>query len=297
MKLVTGSSVERAPQLDLEEPRSDSCPLGWTRGVETRTLFASSVCRVGRWSCVVGSSESFAEQRQLWPMISFTYGGAYVIRAQGRSALVDANCTLVLHPKVTYTMRRHYGPRASGSYFLIRPDLLEEARFGLRERRPFLELRGPSSAECFLKQRLVVERAEKAGVDALEIEEQVLDLVSRTLASDPPDSTIRGDLAEAAKQVLSERLSEPARLEDIARSVEVSPFHLCRTFKRATGLSLHQDRVRLRLRKAFERISAGERDLGRIALDLGFSNHSHLTTCFRREFGLTPSAWRRRLAG
>jgi AraC-like DNA-binding protein len=42
------------------------------------------------------------------------------------------------------------------------------------------------------------------------------------------------------------------------------------------------------------RLSGGESDIARLAVDLGFSNHSHLTTSFRREFGFTPSKWRER---
>lgn len=296
MKLVTTSPLRAQPRPGLQDAGGDTRPLGWTRGVETRTLFASPVCRVGRWSCVVGESESFAEQRQRWPMISFAYGGAYVIRALGRSAVIDANCTLVLHPQVTYTMRRHFGPRSSGSYFLIRPDVVEEARFGAAPSRPFTEVRGPSSTDCFLLQALIVRRAERGTrADALEVEEQVLDLVSRTLGPERPDAPQERELAEGVKQVLSAHVSDAVRLDEIARAVGVSPFHLCRTFKRSTGLSLHQYRLRLRLRKALERIGEGERDLGRVALDVGFYSHSHFTTSFRREFGFTPSAWRRRL--
>jgi transcriptional regulator GlxA family with amidase domain len=37
-------------------------------------------------------------------------------------------------------------------------------------------------------------------------------------------------------------------------------------------------------------------DLAALARDTGFANHSHLTTAFHRQFGLTPSAARAELA-
>ena len=37
------------------------------------------------------------------------------------------------------------------------------------------------------------------------------------------------------------------------------------------------------------RLDQGERTLSALALDLGFSSHSHFTTAFRRHFGVTPT--------
>jgi AraC-like DNA-binding protein len=45
----------------------------------------------------------------------------------------------------------------------------------------------------------------------------------------------------------------------------------------------------VRLRTSLERIAEPGADLTSIALDLGFSSHSHFTDVFRREFGSTPS--------
>ena len=41
--------------------------------------------------------------------------------------------------------------------------------------------------------------------------------------------------------------------------------------------------------------SSGERDLSRLALDLGYSSHSHFTAAFRRSFDVPPSAARKLL--
>jgi AraC-like DNA-binding protein len=49
----------------------------------------------------------------------------------------------------------------------------------------------------------------------------------------------------------------------------------------------------LRLRASLERVAEQRADLTSIALDLGFSSHSHFTDVFRREFGKTPSEFRK----
>jgi AraC-like DNA-binding protein len=77
------------------------------------------------------------------------------------------------------------------------------------------------------------------------------------------------------------------------RAVHVSPFHLARIFQQQTGVPVHRYLTQLRLRASLERLADGEEDLTTIALELGFSSHSHFTDAFRREFGQPPSEIRK----
>ena len=52
---------------------------------------------------------------------------------------------------------------------------------------------------------------------------------------------------------------------------------------------------RLRLGLALERLRQGERDLTRLALELGYSHHSHFTMAFTRCYGEPPRTLRRNL--
>jgi len=52
----------------------------------------------------------------------------------------------------------------------------------------------------------------------------------------------------------------------------------------------------LRARAALERVAGGERDLARLAADVGFADQSHLARVVRRETGRPPSALRALLA-
>lgn len=102
------------------------------------------------------------------------------------------------------------------------------------------------------------------------------------------------DLAEAAKAILLDRYHSPPSLDELARALGCSPFHLCRTFSRAVGVPLRRYLDRLRLRLSLERLASGVADLTGLALDLGYADHSHFTNAFQREFGVSPSAFRRR---
>ena len=68
---------------------------------------------------------------------------------------------------------------------------------------------------------------------------------------------------------------------------------MARVFRQRTGVPLHRYLTRLRLRAALERLAGGVIDLTALALDLGFSSHSHFSDSFRREFARTPSDVRR----
>ena len=98
---------------------------------------------------------------------------------------------------------------------------------------------------------------------------------------------------EAAKTYLATRLSERITLDGVAQAVHASPFHLARVFQQRTGMPVHRYLTRLRLCASLERLFAGASDLTSLALELGFSSHSHFTDSFRREFGRPPSDVRR----
>jgi AraC family transcriptional regulator len=134
----------------------------------------------------------------------------------------------------------------------------------------------------------------------LYVEEQIFDLLEQVLAAAyrraAPAETGRSaadDLTRACCELLGRRFAQPLTLSEIAETLDVSPFHLCHTFRRVTGATLHAYRNELRLRSALERLERGDCDLTRLALDLGYSSHSHFTSSFRLLFGVPPSAIRR----
>jgi AraC-like DNA-binding protein/quercetin dioxygenase-like cupin family protein len=85
-------------------------------------------------------------------------------------------------------------------------------------------------------------------------------------------------------------------LETIALQLGVSPFHLVRVFTRAVGLSPHRYLVQVRIRRARELLTRGVLCSTAAAM-AGFADQSHMTTQFKRYVGITPSLYRRSLAG
>lgn len=130
--------------------------------------------------------------------------------------------------------------------------------------------------------------------DELAVEEVLLELVEAVLGpggapSDANPGHASVPLAEAVRAVLARRYRDRLTLPELATEVGVSPYHLHRQFRAATGWTIHAYRDHLRLREGLVRVLDGEPDLSTLAFDLGYASHSHFTDRFRRAFGATPS--------
>jgi AraC family transcriptional regulator len=97
------------------------------------------------------------------------------------------------------------------------------------------------------------------------------------------------EIVEEAKEILTARMAQRLSLDEIARAVHSSPYHLARLFRAATGFSVHGYLTHLRLRTGLEWIQGTSEEIGEVGVRLGFSSHSHFTAAFRRAFGLAPS--------
>jgi AraC-like DNA-binding protein len=128
--------------------------------------------------------------------------------------------------------------------------------------------------------------------DELEAEESGLDLVAQLADAPPLRSSPR---VELVRELVAASPTRRWTLSDIAGAVHVSPFHLARQFRSATGQTLARYLLGLRLALALDRLQEGEDDLARLAVDLGFASHSHFTERFRHAFGKPPSEGRKNL--
>lgn len=100
------------------------------------------------------------------------------------------------------------------------------------------------------------------------------------------------DLVEAAKAILGATFRENLRLPELSAALGVTPGRLCRVFRGVAGTTLHHYRDQLRLRTALEALAEPQADLTELALELGYSSHSHFSHRFRRAFATRPSAFR-----
>lgn len=243
------------------------------------------------------------------------------IQYTGRAPLVTSPNVVMFYNQGQTYVRDRVGPAGDlCDWFSIERELMREAlrlvdpAAADREDGLFRLTHAPSDARTYLLQRLVVRHLREAEtVDPLFVEETALRLIERVLANTvqaqrlpgtkrsgtPPaaehhrDHGDHRDQAVLAEHLLVQRFHEPLTLDDIAKQTGGSVFHLARLFRRRTGFPLHVFRNQLRLRAALESVALPGADLTDLALDLGFSSHSHFTAAFRQAFGVAPSALRK----
>lgn len=102
---------------------------------------------------------------------------------------------------------------------------------------------------------------------------------------------------ELVRRRLAEEFDRRLSLDELSEVTGLSKYHLARTFHQATGHSIHRYQTLLRLEAALVGLRRGEENLTDLALELGFSSHSHFTSVFRGLLGITPSEARSLLAG
>jgi AraC-like DNA-binding protein len=242
-------------------------------------------------------------------MIIFMHTGSFRAHSSDAIGLLDCTRVGLFNAGIPFQSAHPYGARDSGSDLAIRPDVLGEilARHDPKSAdhpgRPFRRGWGPCDPESFLRHRIILRKvsASPDRIDALEIEELSLLLADRIVGSAFGDGTPPANggnpreraEAEALRGLLSAYPGGRHRLDALARRFESTPFRLCRSFRAATGSTIHRYLTGVRLRRAVDRLAGGCRDLTDLALELGFSSHSHFTAAFRRGFGVTPEAVRR----
>lgn len=91
---------------------------------------------------------------------------------------------------------------------------------------------------------------------------------------------------------IEQRLDEEVTLGNLAREAGLSAYHFLRTFVGVTGVTPHQYVLRTRLREAAMRLNDSKTKILDLALDCGFGDVSNFNHAFRKEFGVSPRAYR-----
>lgn len=82
-------------------------------------------------------------------------------------------------------------------------------------------------------------------------------------------------------------------LQEIARTVHLSPFHFHRRFTELLGLTPKHFLLDCQIAMAKRELVARQKELSAIAAACGFAHQSHFTSRFKQATGLTPTRWRR----
>lgn len=242
--------------------------------------------------------EGFCDEFQ----VCLPYRGLFVWHVAGEDVVGDSTQVVFVRGGESYRMG---GPLRSGySELIITPDLEVLDEIAGNGRRPladhplFVRRTGRADARLQSFRTRFLHWAKGSPRDTLAAEELVLALLRSTFnqrgGAGRTHAPTSARLIRSAKEYLAAALSSRVLLADVARAVGASPAYLTDLFRRAEGVSLHQYLTDLRLARALTELPHAN-DLTTLALDLGFSSHSHFSATFRRAFQCTPSSFRQML--
>ncbi|PZE21736.1 response regulator transcription factor [Paenibacillus xerothermodurans] len=98
---------------------------------------------------------------------------------------------------------------------------------------------------------------------------------------------------EQALQLVDTSHDANLSLESVAEVVGVHPVTLSRIFKQQTGVNFVRYIVRRRMKHAQYMLLNTDKKINEIAEEIGYVDHRYFRTLFKKEFGLTPSEFRK----
>lgn len=107
-----------------------------------------------------------------------------------------------------------------------------------------------------------------------------------------PDTTGNGAIVRAAIRHLSQRLSAPPTVEQLARLLGTNEKRLSRAFREELGQTVFEYVRGERLRIAQQLLTGTPLSVAQIAEEIGFSSAANFATAFRERFGVSPSVCR-----
>jgi AraC family transcriptional regulator len=94
-----------------------------------------------------------------------------------------------------------------------------------------------------------------------------------------------------AEEIIQESKYSMISLSFIAGQLNISPAHLAREFKKATGTTIGEYIQNIKIHQACEKLKKNVSILD-VALEFGYSDQSHFTRIFKKIMGITPAQYR-----
>jgi AraC-like DNA-binding protein len=119
-------------------------------------------------------------------------------------------------------------------------------------------------------------------------------LVLRSIET--PGKTPRYPAVRQALRFIERHLTDRMSVTQVARMAGLSAGRMTSLFREQTGETPAAYRLRLRLEKSLDRLRDQSVPVTSIAAEMAFPTSQHFSGCFKKHFGISPSAWRRRIS-
>lgn len=156
-------------------------------------------------------------------------------------------------------------------------------------------------APDFAREFVVLHKQMETGQDRLEVEARFIDFLCRLMAVYGAEKHASEERAvrkpvRIARDYMDARFAEDLSLAEVAAEVGLSRAHLVRSFAKEFHAPPHTWLTDRRIREAKMLLKKGA-SIADTAFDCGFADQPHLTRHFKARTGVTPAAYREKLAG
>lgn len=251
--------------------------------------------------------EYLTDKPYLWLSHTFSGNGEY---RQGRSfngAMSDDwSCCAILRDPVSDYVYAAENHAVAG--VLITPDRLVEMLHGQRPCRAFNDFidghfdpsvispRPTGTLRNIARQ--IFSNPYHGPMRSVFLEAKAFEMLAEYLGhlSDSPASPCRTPparrRAQAAKDLIMANLSDPPRIEDVARQVGLSQRHLAELFQDMFGASPLQCLTQWRLEEGQALLARGDLSVKQVAHRMGYAHVSSFSYAYARRYGHPPSSRR-----
>ena len=232
--------------------------------------------------------------------IGIIIAGAQEVAYRRANLIMPAGTVCVLNPGELHT--GHAATEQGWTYRMLYPDagLLQRAASEVAGRRrdiPFFPT--PVIHDDFLVRQIfnLHRTLEDPGTSLIERESRLLWTLAQLIVRHADDQHVvrpakpEPDYVRQAREYLDRHYAENISLGQLARAVNLSPFHLLRVFRKEVGLPPHVYVTQRRIHAAKRLLLAGF-PIADVAVRTGFVDQSHLTNRFKRVVGVTPGQYR-----
>ena len=282
---------------------------------EIRTLFQSPFVRILDFRCQEPPHQTSVIEHTTRNEIAFIRTGSFVCHQQRRDFEVDSRHVIFVNAGTEQAVSHHEIVQDTCTIFQFSELLLDEARSCYWNKKvqqfssgavqfPFFAVR--TNPRVDLLHSKIMQAARQNGAERLYSDSLCIDLLHsifeviydrHPLQLEHP-STLRFrdhhlEIVERAKHFILENSNQDLSLSDIAQHAYASEFHFSRLFKDLMCESPYQYLLQVRLNQAALLLRNTKLPVTEICFRSGFQSIAHFTASFTRNFGLSPSRFRK----
>jgi len=183
----------------------------------------------------------------------------------------------------------------TGQVLLEKPTPAKVGKVVAQARELGVEEKPESLREAYLKTPVLPREKFHSTLQLLTIFAELLSIKSNQVAL--AQANAEPLAVTRAKKIIQDRHADDISLGQVAQEVHVSPFYLCKLFRKATGMTFTEFVSRTRMEKAKSLLLNPNLRVSEIVYEVGFQSLTHFNRMFKKLMGESPSRFRARIPG